>query len=163
MPETDSTEGRFGAAKRASLVQELRQARSKRAGPERPATARPSPPPRATAKAFDFSSLSGHKQLRLQRSAADMLGIDVPYFREQQGYAGATCVIDGREVLNFSSYNYLGLIGLARVREAAKDAIDRYGTSTSASRVVSGEKTVHRELEAASAEPAVANQPNKAT
>ncbi|MEM6742804.1 MAG: aminotransferase class I/II-fold pyridoxal phosphate-dependent enzyme [Pseudomonadota bacterium] len=147
MPDTQSTEGRFGAAKRASLVQELRQARSKRAGPERPAAARPAPPPRATAKAFDFSTLSGHKQLRLQRSAADMLGIDVPYFREQQGYAGATCVIEGREVLNFSSYNYLGLNGHPKVREAAKDAIDRYGVSVSASRVVAGERDLHARLE----------------
>ncbi|MEO0680855.1 MAG: 8-amino-7-oxononanoate synthase, partial [Pseudomonadota bacterium] len=147
MPGTESGEGRFGAAKRASLVQELRQARSKRAGPERPAAARPAPPPRAGGKAFDFSTLSGHKQMRLQRSAADMLGIEVPYFREQQGYAGATCMIEGREVLNFSSYNYLGLNGHERVREAAKEAIDRYGVSVSASRVVAGERDLHARLE----------------
>ena len=143
-------EGRFGAAKRSALVRELRAARSRRGGPERPAP-RPATPtrPKAKPKAFDFATLSGHKQMRLQRSAADMLGIEVPYFREQEGYAGATCRIGGRELLNFSSYNYVGLNGHPKVREAAKAAIDRYGVSVSASRVVAGERDLHARFEAA--------------
>ena len=60
-----------------------------------------------------------------------------------------TTLIDGRELVNFSSYNYLGMSGDPRVVAAAKRAIDRYGTSVSASRLVSGEKTIHRELEQA--------------
>ena len=56
-------------------------------------------------------------------------------------------MIDGRELINFSSYNYLGMSGDAAVAESAKKAIDQYGTSVSASRLVSGQKTIHTELE----------------
>src|SRR5262249_32011094 len=50
---------------------------------------------------------------------------------------------------NYSSYNYLGLSGDADVNRAVAEAAQRYGTSVSASRVASGEKPLHRELEAA--------------
>jgi 8-amino-7-oxononanoate synthase len=49
--------------------------------------------------------------------------------------------------VNYSSYNYLGLNGHPEVNEAVKAAIDRYGTSASASRLVSGERPIHVELE----------------
>jgi 8-amino-7-oxononanoate synthase len=57
--------------------------------------------------------------------------------------------MDGRDRLNFSSYDYLGLNGDPRVADAAKDAIDQYGVSVSASRLVAGERPFHRELESA--------------
>ena len=60
---------------------------------------------------------------------------------------GATLVLDGREVLNFSSNNYLGLANHPRLREAAKEAIDRYGCGSPASRLISGNMTLHEELE----------------
>lgn len=44
--------------------------------------------------------------------------------------AGATTQIDGRVFINFSNYNYLGLSGHPRVNKAARDAIERYGTSS---------------------------------
>ncbi|SEU30385.1 aminotransferase class I/II-fold pyridoxal phosphate-dependent enzyme [Stigmatella erecta] len=72
-----------------------------------------------------------------------------PFFKAQEGVTRDTTQIGGRELLNFSTYNYLGLSGDPRVSAAAKDAIDRFGTSPSASRIASGEKTLHRELEAA--------------
>jgi 7-keto-8-aminopelargonate synthetase-like enzyme len=50
-------------------------------------------------------------------------------------------------MLNFSSYNYLGFSGHPEVVAAAKNAIELYGTSVSASRLVSGERPVHGELE----------------
>src|SRR5262249_46762791 len=49
----------------------------------------------------------------------------------------------------FTTFNYLGMSGEPAVAQAAKNAIDRYGTSVSASRLVSGEKPIHRELEQA--------------
>jgi 8-amino-7-oxononanoate synthase len=50
-------------------------------------------------------------------------------------------------VINFSSYNYLGMSGHPAVAEAVSDAVRRWGSSCSASRLLSGEKPVHRELE----------------
>ena len=82
-------------------------------------------------------------------AVAEHLGIADPFFRVHDGIAGAETVIAGRRYLNFSSYDYLALNGDARVTEAAKAAIDRYGTTVSASRPVSGERAIHRELEQA--------------
>lgn len=59
----------------------------------------------------------------------------------------ATC--NGRELINFCSYNYLDLCGDPDVANAAQAAIQKYGTSVSASRIVSGERPIHRELEGA--------------
>jgi 8-amino-7-oxononanoate synthase len=53
---------------------------------------------------------------------------------------------------NFASYNYLGLSGHPRVTAAAQEAIARWGTSVSASRLVAGERAVHRTLECALAD-----------
>lgn len=86
--------------------------------------------------------------LALQR-AAEKLKLEQPYFRVHQSPAGPIARIDGREMLNFSSYNYLGLMGHPAVNAAAKDAIDRWGTSSSASRMVSGERPIHQALEQA--------------
>ncbi len=97
--------------------------------------------------AFDFSALSAHKQLRMMRATAEFAGIASPFFQVHEGRAGATTTIRGREMVNFASYNYLGLNGHPETSAAAKAAIDRYGTSASASRLVAGERPVHRELE----------------
>nr|VFK57333.1 MAG: 8-amino-7-oxononanoate synthase [Candidatus Kentron sp. TUN]VFK65620.1 MAG: 8-amino-7-oxononanoate synthase [Candidatus Kentron sp. TUN] len=78
--------------------------------------------------------------------------VDNPYFRVNQAITGTVAKIEDREFISFSSYNYIGLSGDARVTEAACEAIRRYGTSSSASRVVTGEKPVHGALERALAE-----------
>ena len=90
-----------------------------------------------------------YQQLRILNEGAEKLGISNPYFRVHEGCAGATTVIGAETFTNFSSYNYLGLAGHPEVNAAAKAAIDRYGTSASASRLVSGERPIHRELEQA--------------
>jgi 8-amino-7-oxononanoate synthase len=74
-------------------------------------------------------------------------GLPNPYFRVHDGTACNRCVINGIEMINFSSYNYLGFSGHPEVSAAAKEAVDRYGTSVSASRLVSGERQIHRDLE----------------
>lgn len=56
-------------------------------------------------------------------------------------------LVDGKKVLNFGSYNYLGMSGHPEVSAAAKAAIDRYGTSASGSRILAGEKQIYQELE----------------
>jgi 8-amino-7-oxononanoate synthase len=96
-----------------------------------------------------FDLHPGYQQLRILNEGAARLGIGNPYFRVHEGVAGATTVIEGETFLNYSSYNYLGLAGHPDVNAAAKAAIDRYGTSASASRLVSGERPIHRELERA--------------
>lgn len=83
---------------------------------------------------------------------AELIGLRNPYFHVHAGTARNTSVVDGEEMLNFSSYNYLGFSGHPEVVAAAKEAIERYGTSVSASRVASGERPLHRDLEAGIAE-----------
>ena len=89
----------------------------------------------------EFQRLQGRKR----RLAA--LQISDPYFSVHEGVIGATTLVRGKEMLSFASYNYLGMSGHPDVSKAAKRAIDRFGTSASASRLVSGQKTVHLELE----------------
>lgn len=67
--------------------------------------------------------------------------------RRVKGEQGATLLLDGRTVLNFCSNNYLGLANHPALREAAKEAIDRYGCGSGASRLISGNMTLHEELE----------------
>ncbi len=81
-----------------------------------------------------------------------VLGVRNPYFSVHERVVNDTSVIGGREVLNFSSYNYLGMSGDQTVSAAASAAIDQYGTSVSASRLLSGEKPLHRDLERALAQ-----------
>jgi 8-amino-7-oxononanoate synthase len=95
------------------------------------------------------SGLDGFREIQMIREAAEFLGISDPYFRMHEGTAGAETVIGNRTYINFASYNYIGLNGHPEIAAAAKKAIDRYGTSVSASRPVSGERSVHRELEQA--------------
>lgn len=101
---------------------------------------------------YRFHLHPGYQQLRIINDGAARMGIDNPFFKLHEGIAGATTKIGGRDYINYASYNYLGLSGDARVAEAAKQAIDQYGTSVSASRPVSGERPIHRELERAIAE-----------
>ena len=67
--------------------------------------------------------------------------------RRVEGEQGATLLLDGREVLNFSSNNYLGLASHPALKKAAKEAVDRYGCGAVASRLISGNMTLHEELE----------------
>jgi 8-amino-7-oxononanoate synthase len=64
------------------------------------------------------------------------------------GDQGPTLMLDGREVINFSSNNYLGIANHPALAAAAKQAIDRYGCGSGASRLISGNMTLHEELEA---------------
>jgi 8-amino-7-oxononanoate synthase len=57
--------------------------------------------------------------------------------------------VNGRQLVNFSSNDYLGLAADARLREAAARAIEAYGAGAGASRLVCGNQQPHAELEAA--------------
>jgi len=67
--------------------------------------------------------------------------------RAVEGAQGPAIVLQGREVVNFSSNNYLGLANHPALREAAKEAIDRYGCGSTASRLIVGNMELHEELE----------------
>ncbi len=101
---------------------------------------------------LDFTTLPGHAEQRMLRSAAASLGLRDPYFLVHDADAGATTSIGNRPLINFSSYDYLGFNHSPAVRSAAQSAIDRYGVSASASRLVAGERPIHGALERALAD-----------
>lgn len=96
-----------------------------------------------------FDPLPAYLQLRRWQA---QFRITNPYFRSHEGVSGATLRIEGKTCVNYAGYNYLGLSGHPEVSGAAKAAIDRYGTSVSASRIASGEIPLHGELEQALAD-----------
>ena len=79
-------------------------------------------------------------------------GQENPYFVAHDSPLLDKSFVDNQWMLDFGSYNYVGMSGREEVKAAAKAAIDKYGTSASGSRLLAGEKTLHKELEAAIAE-----------
>jgi 8-amino-7-oxononanoate synthase len=71
-----------------------------------------------------------------------------PFFRSLQGAAGPRVLSDGKERVMVGSNNYLGLTQHPRVIEAAKRALDKYGTGCTGSRFLNGNTDLHEELEA---------------
>nr|MDQ2867455.1 8-amino-7-oxononanoate synthase [Verrucomicrobiota bacterium] len=69
--------------------------------------------------------------------------------REIGSAQGATIELVGRQLINFSSNDYLGLANDACLRAAAKEAIDQFGVGAGASRLISGTQSPHVELERA--------------
>ena len=74
---------------------------------------------------------------------ADLL----PYFRLIESEAGPVVEIEGRETIMLGSNNYLGLTGDPRVKTAAREALERYGTALTGSRFMNGTIPLHVELE----------------
>ncbi len=60
---------------------------------------------------------------------------------------GSKVVVRGRVMGMYASYSYLGLIGHPRINEAAKRAVDQFGTGTNGVRTLAGTLTLHDELE----------------
>ncbi len=70
-----------------------------------------------------------------------------PYFRSIEENHDTEVVIQGRKLLMFGSNSYMGLTNHPKVKEAAKKAIDMYGSSCSGSRFLNGTSRLHIELE----------------
>ena len=98
---------------------------------------------------YDFARFPEYGELKRQERLLQAAVGDNPYFRVDQGGAGSALCIEGRPLVDYSVYDFVGLAHDPEVAAAAKAAIDRYGTSAGASRLVSGEKQVHRDLEQA--------------
>lgn len=81
------------------------------------------------------------------RAREAMLAGVYPYFRALSDTEGAVAVFEGREVVMIGSNNYLGLTTDPRVRQAAIDAVHRYGTSVTGSRFLNGTLELHLELD----------------
>jgi 8-amino-7-oxononanoate synthase len=147
------THGNLGPTAKRRLIERFlgKKAKNGAIGSAQPLTraASRTPVPEAFTR---FDRHPAYEQMLVPKAAADRLGLRNPFFTAHDGVAGAVTRIEGRVYLNFSSYNYLGLCGHPAVNKAAQEAIDRYGTSSSASRLVAGERPIQRELEEALAE-----------
>ena len=88
-----------------------------------------------------------YQNLRRRFADADKHGVDLTFFEPRDGINGSVITWRGQSLVNYSGYNYLGLCGNPEISQAAKDAIDKYGTSVSASRIVSGPIALHGLLE----------------
>ena len=100
----------------------------------------------------DFSDLPAYTGILKHRELGKLFTIGDPFYRCHDGRAGTETWVEGRRYLNFASYDYLGLNHHPALAEAARRAIERFGTSVSASRIVAGERPLHRDLETALAD-----------
>ena len=71
----------------------------------------------------------------------------LPYFRLLTSQAGPVVEMEGRETIMLGSNNYLGLTGDERVKQAARDALETYGTGVTGSRLLNGTTPLHVDLE----------------
>jgi 8-amino-7-oxononanoate synthase len=92
-----------------------------------------------------FSKVRGHERAEQLRAAreADLL----PYFRTLQSPAAPVVEMEGAERIMLGSNNYLGLTADTRVMQGARDALERYGTGLTGSRLLNGTLDLHLELE----------------
>jgi 8-amino-7-oxononanoate synthase len=88
-----------------------------------------------------------YRALRRRIEDVQNSGQEVPFFQPRDGVSHSVVRRNGKSLVSFSGYNYLGLNGHPAVTAAAKNAIDKYGTSASASRIVAGQIELHGELE----------------
>lgn len=112
----------------------------------------PEPAKPVVPASLSFADTAEYRRLAATIRQTDEAGLRNPFFTQHEGLTRDTTKIEGREYINWCSYNYLGMSGDPAVQAAAVASVKQFGTSTSASRVVSGEKTVHRDLERAIAD-----------
>ena len=94
----------------------------------------------------DFAQFPEYKMFRQKMDLLASTKMN-HFFDVHEGITDATTVINGTTYINFASYNYISASGHPAVTHAAQEAAEKYGTSASASRIVSGTKPVHVALE----------------
>ncbi len=98
---------------------------------------------KAPADVFEKTRTHGRMEQLAAARDADLL----PYFRLIESEAGPEMEIEGSRKVMLGSNNYLGLTGDPRVKAAARDALERYGTGLTGSRFMNGTTPLHVELE----------------
>lgn len=99
-----------------------------------------------------FEHHPAFQEIMATRSLGPVVGLRDPHYREHPGRPAAHTVLDGRDLINFASYDYLGLNGHPEILKVHSASALLHGTSVSGSRVTCGERSVHRQLEQALAE-----------
>ncbi|HEU0025205.1 MAG TPA: pyridoxal phosphate-dependent aminotransferase family protein, partial [Thermoleophilaceae bacterium] len=92
-----------------------------------------------------FEKTRRHERLEQLQAARDHDLL--PYFRVLEGPAGPVVRMEGADRIMLGSNNYLGLTGDQRVKDAAREALDRFGTGLTGSRFLNGTVSLHLELE----------------
>src|SRR3954449_5401201 len=92
-----------------------------------------------------FAKVRGHERAEQLRAARELDLL--PYFRTLEGPAGPVVEMEGAARIMLGSNNYLGLTGDERVIQGAQEALTRYGTGLTGSRLLNGTIALHHELE----------------
>jgi len=98
---------------------------------------------RAPVDVFEKARTHERREQLEAAKAGDLL----PYFRILDSEAGPVVEMEGRETIMLGSNNYLGLTGDERVKDAAREALERYGTGLTGSRLLNGTTPLHVDLE----------------
>jgi 8-amino-7-oxononanoate synthase len=98
--------------------------------------------------AADSLPFSECAALEERLASLEEAGLENPFLWANEEVRGRTARVGGREVVSFTSFDYLGLACHPDVTRAAKEAIDRFGCSASASRMVGGNNTILDNLDA---------------
>ena len=106
----------------------------------------------STQSSQSFADLPHYRFILKHIEIGKLFDIADPFYRCHEARHGVMTQIAGQKYVNYASYDYLGLNQHPTVVEAAKAAIESFGTSVSASRIVAGERPLHQELERALAE-----------
>src|ERR671915_1863235 len=101
--------------------------------------------------AIDLFEKARHHERLEQLKAAREHDL-MPYFRVVEAEPGPVALMEGRETIMLGSNNYLGLTGDERVKQAAREALETYGTGVTGSRLLNGTTPLHVELESGLAE-----------
>src|SRR5512136_2137006 len=90
------------------------------------------------------------RKVREFKSAAQVRALGLyPYFRTISSAQDTEVIIEGKKVLMLGSNSYLGLTNHPRIKEAARAAVEKYGTGCAGSRFLNGTLDIHLELEQA--------------
>ncbi|MCR9117660.1 MAG: aminotransferase class I/II-fold pyridoxal phosphate-dependent enzyme, partial [bacterium] len=96
---------------------------------------------------YQFDKLPEYRQLKQQLGMMAATGEPVPFFKVHDGVCRDTTNIDGREYINFSGYNYVGMSGDPQVTAASQAAVEKYGAGFASGPSQGGRHPLHEEFE----------------